>query len=126
MGDLYEPKYAAYALGIWGVGAVAGPVLGPMLGVSWNLGPFLKCLRQLLIACVCSLQGFTFSAHGWTWVHSSLLPLLPVGEPVSDAFVSLSLSHFFSTADLGPRLAFWLLPHLPAHLLARDGFRKRK
>jgi DHA1 family multidrug resistance protein-like MFS transporter len=52
MGDLYEPKYAAYALGIWGVGAVAGPVLGPMLG------------------------GFTFSANGWTWVRSFLPAIL--------------------------------------------------
>ncbi|WWD17614.1 hypothetical protein CI109_102055 [Kwoniella shandongensis] len=43
MGDMFVPKYLAYAIGVWGCGAVCGPVLGPLLG------------------------GFTYQAKGWTW-----------------------------------------------------------
>jgi DHA1 family multidrug resistance protein-like MFS transporter len=32
MADLWVPKKRAYAIGIWGVFATAGPVMGPMLG----------------------------------------------------------------------------------------------
>jgi hypothetical protein len=56
MGDLYEPKYAAYALGIWGVGCVAGPVLGPLLGVSWNLDSHLSS-RESCLSSSCILPG---------------------------------------------------------------------
>ncbi|KAK1925413.1 MFS general substrate transporter [Papiliotrema laurentii] len=43
MGDMFAPKHLAYALGVWGCGAVSGPVFGPLLG------------------------GFTYQAKGWTW-----------------------------------------------------------
>jgi DHA1 family multidrug resistance protein-like MFS transporter len=32
MGDMFRPKHLAYALGVWGCGAVSGPVFGPLLG----------------------------------------------------------------------------------------------
>jgi DHA1 family multidrug resistance protein-like MFS transporter len=40
---MFAPKHLAYALGVWGCGAVSGPVFGPLLG------------------------GFTYQAKGWTW-----------------------------------------------------------
>ncbi|KAH7018044.1 MFS transporter [Microdochium trichocladiopsis] len=43
IGDLYEPKKRTYGLGIWGIGAVSGPTLGPLIG------------------------GFAAEANGWRW-----------------------------------------------------------
>lgn len=43
IGDLYEPKKRTYGLGIWGIGAVSGPTLGPLIG------------------------GFAAEAKGWRW-----------------------------------------------------------
>jgi len=43
IGDLYEPKKRTYGLAIWGIGAVSGPTLGPLIG------------------------GFAAEAKGWRW-----------------------------------------------------------
>ncbi|GAA5854418.1 hypothetical protein JCM9279_001039 [Rhodotorula babjevae] len=31
MADLFEPRYVPYAMGVWSVGAVCGPILGPVV-----------------------------------------------------------------------------------------------
>ncbi|PGH02024.1 hypothetical protein AJ80_08918 [Polytolypa hystricis UAMH7299] len=41
--DLYDQKHKALAIGIWGIAAVFGPVLGPLIG------------------------GFAAQAYGWRW-----------------------------------------------------------
>ncbi|KAK1985952.1 multidrug resistance protein [Colletotrichum cereale] len=41
--DIWSPKKRAYAIGCWGIAAVAGPTLGPVVG------------------------GFAAMAKGWTW-----------------------------------------------------------
>lgn len=41
--DMYRPQKQAYGLAIWGIGAVCGPVLGPLVG------------------------GFAAQAEDWTW-----------------------------------------------------------
>lgn len=43
MGDLFEPKKRAYAMGVWGLSAVCGPTLGPLIG------------------------GFAYDGLGWRW-----------------------------------------------------------
>ncbi|KAL6708500.1 GTPase-activating protein [Coniothyrium glycines] len=47
--DMYRPKKQAYGLAIWGIGAVCGPVLGPLVG------------------------GFAVEAKGWTWTIWELM-----------------------------------------------------
>lgn len=47
--DMYTPKKQAYGLGVWGIGAVCGPVLGPLIG------------------------GFAAQAEGWTWTIWELM-----------------------------------------------------
>lgn len=47
--DMYRPQKQAYGLAIWGVGAVCGPVLGPLVG------------------------GFAVQAEGWTWTIWELM-----------------------------------------------------
>lgn len=47
--DMYQPSKRAYAMGIWGISAVAGPVLGPLVG------------------------GFAAQAEGWTWTIWELM-----------------------------------------------------
>ncbi|KAF2856096.1 MFS general substrate transporter [Plenodomus tracheiphilus IPT5] len=47
--DMYRPKKQAYGLAIWGIGAVCGPVLGPLIG------------------------GFAVQAKGWTWTIWELM-----------------------------------------------------
>ncbi|GAA5868162.1 hypothetical protein JCM1840_006163 [Sporobolomyces johnsonii] len=49
MGDLFDPLHLPYALGIWAVGAVCGPILGPVLG------------------------GFAAQYKGWKWPIFELL-----------------------------------------------------
>ncbi|KAJ5118768.1 hypothetical protein N7448_010476 [Penicillium atrosanguineum] len=49
MGDIWSPKVRDYMIGVWGMFAIAAPVLGPMLG------------------------GFAASAKGWTWTIWQLL-----------------------------------------------------
>ncbi|GAA5962776.1 hypothetical protein JCM3765_001513 [Sporobolomyces pararoseus] len=34
MGDLFNPFYLPYAMGLWAVGAICGPVLGPVVGAA--------------------------------------------------------------------------------------------
>ncbi|KAF2495965.1 benomyl/methotrexate resistance protein [Lophium mytilinum] len=43
IGDMYRPQKQAYGLGLWGISAVCGPVLGPLVG------------------------GFAVEAEGWRW-----------------------------------------------------------
>ena len=43
LSDMYAPKQRAYAMSIWGVAAVCGPTMGPLVG------------------------GFAAQAKGWTW-----------------------------------------------------------
>ncbi|CBX92571.1 hypothetical protein IAQ61_006040 [Plenodomus lingam] len=47
--DMYRPKKQAYGLAIWGIGAVCGPVLGPLVG------------------------GFAVMSKGWTWTIWELM-----------------------------------------------------
>lgn len=47
--DMYPPKKQAYGLAIWGISAVCGPVLGPLVG------------------------GFAAQAEGWTWTVWELM-----------------------------------------------------
>ncbi|RJE17884.1 resistance protein [Aspergillus sclerotialis] len=47
--DMYKPAKRAYAIGIWGISAVCGPVLGPLVG------------------------GFAAQANGWRWTIWELL-----------------------------------------------------
>ncbi|KAL8845722.1 MAG: hypothetical protein Q9198_011361, partial [Flavoplaca austrocitrina] len=41
--DMYEPKKQAYGIGVWGIAAVCGPAMGPLVG------------------------GFAAESKGWTW-----------------------------------------------------------
>ncbi|KZP04822.1 MFS general substrate transporter [Athelia psychrophila] len=43
MGDIFPPQAQPYVMGIWALGAVAGPILGPVIG------------------------GFAAQANGWKW-----------------------------------------------------------
>ncbi len=47
--DLFAPKKRAYGIGIWGIAAVCGPVLGPLVG------------------------GFAAQAEGWSWTIWELM-----------------------------------------------------
>ncbi|KAL9099855.1 MAG: hypothetical protein Q9163_004703 [Psora crenata] len=47
--DMFAPKKRAYAIGIWGIAAVCGPVLGPLVG------------------------GFAAQAKGWSWTIWELM-----------------------------------------------------
>lgn len=47
--DMYRPQKQAYGLAVWGIGAVCGPVIGPLVG------------------------GFAVEAHGWTWTIWELM-----------------------------------------------------
>ena len=49
IGDMYSPSKRAYAIGIWGIAAVCGPVLGPLIG------------------------GFAAQHEGWTWTIWELM-----------------------------------------------------
>ena len=47
--DMYKPQKRAYGIGLWGIAAVCGPVLGPLIG------------------------GFAAEAKGWTWTIWELM-----------------------------------------------------
>lgn len=47
--DMYRPKKQVYGLAVWGIGAVCGPVLGPLVG------------------------GFAVMSKGWTWTIWELM-----------------------------------------------------
>lgn len=47
--DMYIPRKRAYAISIWGISAVCGPVMGPLVG------------------------GFAAEAKGWTWTIWELM-----------------------------------------------------
>lgn len=47
--DMYRPQKQSYGLAIWGIGAVSGPVLGPLVG------------------------GFAVEAKGWSWAIWELM-----------------------------------------------------
>jgi len=47
--DMYEPKHRAYAMGVWGLSAVCGPTLGPLIA------------------------GFAVPVEGWTWTFWELM-----------------------------------------------------
>jgi DHA1 family multidrug resistance protein-like MFS transporter len=49
IGDIFAPKKRAYAIGIWGVAAACGPVLGPLVG------------------------GFAAQNEGWSWTIWELM-----------------------------------------------------
>ena len=49
IGDLYSPAKRAYGISVWGVSAVLGPVLGPLIG------------------------GFAADAEGWQWTIWELM-----------------------------------------------------
>jgi MFS transporter, DHA1 family, multidrug resistance protein len=49
LADMYSPKKRAYAMSVWGIAAVCGPTLGPLVG------------------------GFAAQAEGWTWTIWELM-----------------------------------------------------
>ena len=49
IGDMYTPQKRAYGIGIWGISAVCGPVMGPLVG------------------------GFAVQARDWTWTIWELM-----------------------------------------------------
>ncbi|KAK8196736.1 GTPase-activating protein, partial [Zalaria obscura] len=49
LSDMYTPNKRAYAISIWGIAAVCGPTLGPLIG------------------------GFAAQAEGWTWTIWELM-----------------------------------------------------
>lgn len=49
IGDMYRPQKRAYGLAVWGVGAISGPALGPLVG------------------------GFAAEKKGWTWTIWELM-----------------------------------------------------
>lgn len=49
LGDIYSPRKRAYAISIWGIAAVCGPVMGPLVG------------------------GFAVEKKGWTWAIWELM-----------------------------------------------------
>ncbi|KIW63707.1 hypothetical protein PV04_08690 [Phialophora macrospora] len=49
IGDIYTPKKRTYGMAVWGVGAVCGPVMGPLIG------------------------GFAAESKGWTWTIWELM-----------------------------------------------------
>lgn len=49
LADIYAPRKRAYAMAIWGISAVCGPTLGPLIG------------------------GFAAQAEGWTWTIWELM-----------------------------------------------------
>ena len=49
IGDMFAPNKRAYGIGIWGIAAVCGPVLGPLVG------------------------GFAAQAEGWAWTIWELM-----------------------------------------------------
>lgn len=49
IGDMWSPRKRAYAIGIWGLFAVCGPTMGPLVG------------------------GYAVEAKGWTWTGWELI-----------------------------------------------------
>jgi MFS transporter, DHA1 family, multidrug resistance protein len=49
LADIYKPSKRAFAISVWGVSAVCGPVMGPLVG------------------------GFAAEAEGWTWTIWELM-----------------------------------------------------
>lgn len=49
IGDMYRPSKRAYGIAVWGVGAVCGPTLGPLVG------------------------GFAAESEGWSWTIWELM-----------------------------------------------------
>lgn len=49
IGDMYAPNKRAYGMAIWGISAVCGPTMGPLVG------------------------GFAAEARGWTWTIWELM-----------------------------------------------------
>ncbi|KAL0939989.1 multidrug resistance protein [Colletotrichum truncatum] len=49
LADIWSPKKRAYALGVWGIAAVCGPTMGPLVG------------------------GFAVMSKGWTWTIWELM-----------------------------------------------------
>jgi multidrug resistance protein len=49
IGDMFRGTRRAYPMAVWGIGAVSGPVLGPLVG------------------------GFAVQARGWTWTIWELM-----------------------------------------------------
>jgi MFS transporter, DHA1 family, multidrug resistance protein len=49
IGDMYTPAKRTYGMAVWGVGAVCGPVMGPLIG------------------------GFAAESKGWTWTIWELM-----------------------------------------------------
>ncbi|KAJ4477482.1 major facilitator superfamily domain-containing protein [Lentinula aciculospora] len=54
MGDIYPSRQLAYVVGIWAIGAVGGPIFGPIVG------------------------GFAAQANGWRWPQYELIWLSAV------------------------------------------------
>lgn len=47
--DMYRPSKRAYGIGVWGIAAVCGPILGPLIG------------------------GFAAESEGWSWTIWELM-----------------------------------------------------
>ncbi|KAF9065029.1 major facilitator superfamily domain-containing protein [Rhodocollybia butyracea] len=72
MGDLYPSRQVAYVVGIWAIGAVGGPIAGPVIG------------------------GFAAQANGWRWPQYELVWL----SAFSFIFLMLLLPETYEPAIL--------------------------
>ena len=61
LADIFSPKKRAYAIGIWGISAVCGPVLGPLVGgFAAQAEGWRWTIWELMWLCGCSLILFIF------------------------------------------------------------------
>ncbi|KAF5388919.1 hypothetical protein D9757_005139 [Collybiopsis confluens] len=75
MGDIYPPRQLPYVVGIWAIGAVGGPIVGPVIG------------------------GFAAQAKGWRWPQYELIWL----SSASFVFLMLFLPETYGPTILRKR-----------------------
>ncbi|GJN91084.1 hypothetical protein Rhopal_004100-T1 [Rhodotorula paludigena] len=63
MGDMYAPRHLPYAMGVWSVGAVCGPILGPVIA------------------------GFPAMLEGWRWPIYELVWMAGAGLAIFTFFL---------------------------------------
>lgn len=54
LGDIVSQNYLALVLGLWSIGAVAAPVLAPLLGASMVVAKDWRWIFWLLFFCCCA------------------------------------------------------------------------
>jgi len=94
--DMYIPKYRAYPIGAWGLSAVCGPVMGPLiggfasapLGWRWTIWPLL------------ALSGFSFIFLCFTLPETSSLTILARRAARLRRITGLSFDELHSEAEM--------------------------